>query len=945
MQFKEINIYGFGKWINKRIEFNLNALNVVYGFNEAGKSTIQNFLLFMLFDLPPREKKHYMPKKGHQFGGSLSFIHEAKEIKIERNMKETRLFEEGVDVSTKKEMSDYLSDISKESFLSIYSFSQMDLLAIREMKELDFRNVLFNAGLAGASTVEEIESDLEKERGEIFKKTGRVPRLNVQLEEIEALNEKLIQSEKELLTYKAYSEELAQVKEEISANKQAKLKIEEKRVENKAIQMNLPMIKRYKELYNQINSKELIEFKEDLMVSYTRLEEKVIPLENDINRLKSDLSVEEEKQSSLEEQLLSDQAYEKLTHFNSLYAKEFNEKENLYQRINAEKEAAVNKLRHLSHTSELMLTEDELRSLKLPYNTKSDWQEISKEELELQQSQQQMIEEEQALLDQIEILKADLDYSQALLLDKTQVETIKYRLERYEIIEEARMELKEKNKRAYLTLGISMTLFIAFLLVYSLTNELMFLIVGIAGVLASILFYGFSNTGKKHLLIGKERNLSELEKKSFETELEKHYREEKEIYAIKKSIKQVENQLEQAYLRQDKLTERLAEHQERCESVRSQYGFLSQIEPIYWGEIIPKLEQLIAEAERIKSLDEEEIRLKNEITHLNDLKETLLREHSVKHQEELVDLELKYSNLLQEKKFIENIIKNQKDALNKLEKELAIYLNEKQVLFEAVEVETDEVFHQKYLDYQTYKRESEELQTLRNQLEVHFSTHKLDVFHLVTYQETSLQTSLQALEKERDEGDEKQEKLNQKQAQIETKLEGLESSDRHSKRMHEYTFKREKILNDAKEYLAITAALSSLNKTKINYQAKYMDAVLEKASEYFKQMTQNKYTNITLDHKTTFLIHSQASVYNLEDLSQGTLDQLYTALRLAIGVTVKSTRNLPFIIDDAFVHFDEKRRARVLEILKDISPKMQVIYFTMNQRSLFDSHSIIDLNE
>ncbi len=945
MHFKEINIYGFGKWINKKISFKPESLNLIYGKNEAGKSTIQNFILFMLFDLTPREKKRFMPKKGHQFGGSLTFIHDGKEVKVERNMKGTRIFEEGIDVSSQKKMSDYLSDITKESFLSIYSFSQMDLLAIREMKESDFRNVLFNAGLTGASTVEVIESELEKERGEIFKKTGRIPRLNVQLEEIEALNEKLIQSESELLTYNTYSEDLAQVEADIIANKEVKLEKEEKSVEIKALQMHLTTINQYKELFNRVESADVKEIKDDLMVSYKHLEEKITPLENEINRLKSNLSVEEEKHSKLNRQILSTEAYERLLHFNRLYSADYKEKENLYERISREKEKSVNQLEALSQASELTLTEDELRSLKLPYNIKSDWQEISQEEVELQQSQQQMIEEEQALIDQIEVLKADLDYSQALLLDERQVETIKHQLERYEIIEEARVGLKEKTKQSYISLGIGMILFIAFFIVHSLTNELLFLIAGIASILVSILFYGFISTRKKHLSIGRERNLSELEKSSFEKELEKHYQEEKEVYAIEKSIKQIENQLNQAYIKQDKITERLAEHQERCERVRSKYLFLDKIEPIYWSEILPKLEQLLSETNRITSLDEEKSRLKKELAQLENLKEALLTEHSLTHQQALVDLELEQNNLIQEKKYLETSLKEYTDQLSKFEKELAMYQQEKQAIFETVKVENDDAFIEAYKAYQSYLEDKAELQTLRTQLEVHFPAQKIDVFHLVTYQETSLQTTIKTLEKEQVDLDERKEALHQKRAQLEAKLERLESSDIYSKRMHEYAFKREKVVKEAKEYLALTAALESLNQTKINYQAKYMDAVLELAREYFKSMTEERYESIVLDDQSTFLIHSAEGAYSLTDLSQGTIDQLYTALRLAIGLTVKTIRNLPFIIDDAFVHFDKERTKSTLEILEKISPSIQVIYFTMNKVSQFDTHSIIELSK
>ena len=56
MKLLKANIDGFGKWIN--VEFNLEGSDLIcfYGENEAGKSTLQQFILYVLFGLPPKKK-------------------------------------------------------------------------------------------------------------------------------------------------------------------------------------------------------------------------------------------------------------------------------------------------------------------------------------------------------------------------------------------------------------------------------------------------------------------------------------------------------------------------------------------------------------------------------------------------------------------------------------------------------------------------------------------------------------------------------------------------------------------------------------------------------------------------------------------------------------------------------------------------------------------------
>ncbi len=50
MKIKQANIFQFGKLQNETITFS-EGLNVIYGENEAGKSTLHDFLIAMLFGM------------------------------------------------------------------------------------------------------------------------------------------------------------------------------------------------------------------------------------------------------------------------------------------------------------------------------------------------------------------------------------------------------------------------------------------------------------------------------------------------------------------------------------------------------------------------------------------------------------------------------------------------------------------------------------------------------------------------------------------------------------------------------------------------------------------------------------------------------------------------------------------------------------------------------
>lgn len=78
MKLEKIRINGFGKISEKNIGFGKN-LNIIYGSNESGKSTIQTFIKAMLFGLGKNrivgipEKERYKPWNSKVYGGSLEY--------------------------------------------------------------------------------------------------------------------------------------------------------------------------------------------------------------------------------------------------------------------------------------------------------------------------------------------------------------------------------------------------------------------------------------------------------------------------------------------------------------------------------------------------------------------------------------------------------------------------------------------------------------------------------------------------------------------------------------------------------------------------------------------------------------------------------------------------------------------------------------------------------
>ena len=96
MKITSINIHGFGKFTDKAISFT-DGFNVVYGENEAGKSTAHTFIKSMLFGIKKKKSVNqidiydkYTPwGDNNSFEGTLCFTYEGKEYQLYRNFKKS----------------------------------------------------------------------------------------------------------------------------------------------------------------------------------------------------------------------------------------------------------------------------------------------------------------------------------------------------------------------------------------------------------------------------------------------------------------------------------------------------------------------------------------------------------------------------------------------------------------------------------------------------------------------------------------------------------------------------------------------------------------------------------------------------------------------------------------------------------------------------------------
>ncbi len=89
MIIRNINIISFGKIKNKKIDFCEN-LNVIYGKNESGKTTVASFIEAMLYSFPPRsDRSKYLPWDNSPAAGEMTISHQGSSFTFYRKFAQT----------------------------------------------------------------------------------------------------------------------------------------------------------------------------------------------------------------------------------------------------------------------------------------------------------------------------------------------------------------------------------------------------------------------------------------------------------------------------------------------------------------------------------------------------------------------------------------------------------------------------------------------------------------------------------------------------------------------------------------------------------------------------------------------------------------------------------------------------------------------------------------
>lgn len=173
---------------------------------------------------------------------------------------------------------------------------------------------------------------------------------------------------------------------------------------------------------------------------------------------------------------------------------------------------------------------------------------------------------------------------------------------------------------------------------------------------------------------------------------------------------------------------------------------------------------------------------------------------------------------------------------------------------------------------------------------------------------------------------EKQQRI---QWELEKKLEHLSELKDQASALRQIILENDRV---REEIAAIEMAQDTLKDLSMSIRDSFGLYLNKTASDLINGITGGLYSSMSIDENLNAFLNTKRKLIPLEQVSSGTADQIYLALRLAAAKFIQNgADSMPLIFDDSFVLYDDDRLRTALKWLSD-AYRGQIIIFTCHKR-------------
>ncbi len=183
------------------------------------------------------------------------------------------------------------------------------------------------------------------------------------------------------------------------------------------------------------------------------------------------------------------------------------------------------------------------------------------------------------------------------------------------------------------------------------------------------------------------------------------------------------------------------------------------------------------------------------------------------------------------------------------------------------------------------------------------------------------------------------EQQQRKQWELDKKIERLSACRNQADALQRTIAENDRI---SEEIAAVDLAQETLTELSASIRDSFGLYLNKEASGYIKSLTNGAYDSMSVDEDLNVYLNTPGKLVPLENVSSGTMDQVYLALRLAsANLLCGAGEPYPLIFDDSFAQYDDERLTSSLKWLSG-NYKGQILIFTCHTReaAILDAEGI-----
>lgn len=956
MKLKSLEIYGYGQLMSRKIKFDQSFMQV-YGENEAGKSTIQAFIHSILFGFPTKKENEprLEPRLGNQYGGKLELDFDGQSVEVERVKGrvtgDVKVYLPNGKVKDEEWLKQKLNFINKKTYQGIFSFNVLGLQDIhKNLTEDQLQMYLLQAGALGSTEFTGMSDLMQLEKEALYKKNGKNPILNVQLEQLNDIEIKIKDEEKKMAEYERLQDERDKVSRRLNQLKD-NLGNLTNRLSSKEKEISLHNeVAEWKDLESKLNIEpyifpeqgieryeSAIRAKESIKRDLTLRNEKLTQVNHTLNQVKVMPERDEKALNSIcQRETDIKERHQELKQLNKQI--EDTERDNtlLRQDIGWEEE-------YLSvDTSEAMKTHiAELNRIK-------DENIAEREQIKRAMNQQDI--EQERYNHSIERLHNDLvsdeNYEQKKVYNQKALELGEKRSLYQKMEDSFKKQKEESEKRTKLyRLGsvVGGILFVAIAIYAFIISQFIFCgIFAVVGLLLLVLSF-FIKTKELDHDEAFSREIDELEEKvahlqqfySLDFNLEEQTKIRQELDRYYQSQEILATKQTELTKELEKVEDIIAKKDRAIDETKSNLHVSNQLSSQLLNDAlntIKKIKQNRIEIDRLSKIRNEKEETLNAfyreadsiVSHAGLHYQEISLFHDVK---QALDEQQKESNIKARNIEQQALLTNEINALNE---RLEENNNVIQTLFDYINVQDEESYYRHHKEYVTYHENLNRFSQLTNYLSN--QNYDYDKNTQLSYMtKTDLENERTQLEHQVDEYNDKYLSVQAEISDLTAKINQMETDETLSNLRHEYHLLKEKVNETAKDWAALSYLQSLVEAHIKQIKDKRLPFVVKDATDILKTLTEGRYNQVIYDEQTVSVRHANGQIFHPTELSQSTKELLYIALRFSLIKSLHKYYPFPIIVDDAFVHFDKQRKEKMIKYLMSMSKDIQVLYFTCNK--------------